>query len=196
MPRLVPISPLVCTFRNWRTPMPLHRKRFVLAAMFVAGFCGAPIRAADRSSDRPNVIVILSDDEGYADVGYQGCKDIPTPRIDALARSGVRFSDGYVSCPVCSPTRAGLMTGRYQQRFGHEFNPGPGGYTAEFGLPLSQTTIANCMKAAGYVTGHIGKWHLGNSEKFNPINRGFDEHFGFPGGGHDYFKDMLESNNP
>ncbi len=173
--------------------MPSTRFRFLLVALTpVASFCTWSAAAEQKS--KPNVVVILADDEGFADVGYQGCKDIPTPHIDAFAKSGVRFTNGYVSCPLCSPTRAGLMTGRYQQRFGHEFNPGPGGYTAEFGLPLSQITIADRMKAAGYVTGHIGKWHLGNDPKFHPQRRGFDEEFGFPGGAHDYFKDLIPNN--
>lgn len=152
--------------------------------------------AAEPGPDRPNVIVMVSDDQGYNDVGYQGMKDIPTPNIDALARSGVRFSNGYVSCPVCSPTRAGLNTGRYQQRFGHELNPGPAGYTENFGLPLTEVTMADRMKAAGCVTGAVGKWHLGSAEKFSPLRRGFDEFFGFPGGGHDYFRNDLQGNNP
>src|SRR5436190_7377401 len=96
---------------------------------------------------RPNILVIVGDDMGYADVGFQGCHDIPTPNLDALAASGVRFRNGYVSGPYCSPTRAGLMTGRYQTRFGHEFNPGGSGQ----GLPLTETTLANRLKAAGYV---------------------------------------------
>jgi arylsulfatase A-like enzyme len=87
---------------------------------------------------------------------------------------------------VCSPTRAGLLTGRYQQRFGHEFNPGAANDSAEFGLPLSQRTLADQMKAAGYMTGMVGKWHLGNEPKFHPRNRGFDEYFGFLGGAHKY----------
>jgi arylsulfatase A-like enzyme len=157
---------------------------------------GTICAAADGTGDRPNVIVIVSDDQGYGDVGYQGMRDISTPAIDALALSGIRFSNGYVSCPVCSPTRAGLMTGRYQQRFGHEFNPGPGGYTESFGLPLTEATIADRMKMAGYVTGIVGKWHLGSYPSFSPLRRGFDEFFGFPGGGHDYFEDEPGSANP
>src|SRR5437867_1321800 len=128
-----------------------------------------PTVRAEPGARKPNVIVLLADDLGYADVGFQGCKDIPTPHLDALAKAGVRCTAGYVSCPVCSPTRAGLLTGRYQQRFGHEFNPGPPAQAnKEFGLPLSQTTIADRLKAAGYVTGMVGKWHLGLQPKFHP----------------------------
>jgi arylsulfatase A-like enzyme len=136
---------------------------------------------------RPNIVVIVADDQGYAEAGCYGNKDVPTPHMDSLARNGIRFTDGYVSCPVCSPTRAGLMTGRYQQRFGHEFNPGPAQQAdSEFGLPLSQVTMADCLKAAGYATGIVGKWHLGFEPKYHPLKRGFDEYFGFLGGAHAY----------
>ena len=136
---------------------------------------------------RPNIVFIAADDLGYAELGVQGCRDIPTPNIDSIAASGVRFTDGYVSCPVCSPTRAGWITGRYQQRFGHEFNPGPAQQAdPNFGLPLSEVTLANQLKAAGYATGIVGKWHLGYRPEFHPQKRGFDEFFGFLGGAHPY----------
>lgn len=134
---------------------------------------------------KPNVVILLADDLGYADVGFQGCQDIPTPRIDSLAQGGIRCSNGYVSGPYCSPTRAGLLTGRYQQRFGHEFNPVQGG-TKDSGLPLSETTLADRLKAAGYATGLVGKWHLGSAPRFQPPQRGFDAFFGFLGGAHPY----------
>jgi arylsulfatase A-like enzyme len=136
------------------------------------------------AAEKPNIIVILGDDMGFADVGFQGCKDIPTPHIDSLAKAGTKFTSGYVSGPYCSPTRAGLMTGRYQTRFGHEFNPGAG---PEIGLPLTETTLADRLKAAGYATGWVGKWHLGNADKFHPQKRGFEETFGFLAGAHSYF---------
>src|SRR5688572_15673401 len=139
---------------------------------------------------QPNVIVIVADDMGYADIGVHGCQDIPTPHIDSLAKNGVRCSNGYVSHPYCSPTRAGLMTGRYQQRFGHEFNPGPPtDRTPGIGLPLTETTMADRFKAAGYKTGIVGKWHLGHTDDaFHPLNRGFDSFFGFLGGSHSYLR--------
>ena len=133
---------------------------------------------------RPNIVLIVADDMGYADVGFQGSRDIPTPNIDALAKGGVRFTDAYVTGPYCSPTRAGLMTGRYPQRFGHEFNPDGRG---EYGLPLDETTMANRLRAAGYRTALYGKWHLGTAPKLHPLERGFDEFFGFLGGEHSYF---------
>ncbi|HEY2574428.1 MAG TPA: sulfatase-like hydrolase/transferase, partial [Verrucomicrobiaceae bacterium] len=117
-------------------------------------------------------------------VGFHHCPDIPTPNLDALAASGVRFTNGYVSGPYCSPTRAGLLTGRYQTRFGHEFNPAG----AAKGLPLTETTLANHLKSAGYVTGIVGKWHLGAQESMHPQKRGFDEFYGFLGGAHSYFQ--------
>jgi arylsulfatase A-like enzyme len=142
-----------------------------------------PVSAAEPAARKPNVIILLADDLGYADVGFQGCKDIPTPNIDSLAREGIRCTNGYVSGPYCSPTRAGLLTGRYQQRFGHEFNPGP----ATAGLPLTETTIADRLRANGYATGWVGKWHLGGVPKFHPQKRGFADAFGFLGGAHAYF---------
>ena len=140
---------------------------------------------------KPNVVVIVGDDMGYADIGAHGCKDIPTPHIDSIAKNGVRCTSGYVSGPYCSPTRAGLLTGRYQTRFGHEFNTGPVNQpkNRELGLSLSETTMADRLKSAGYATGLVGKWHLGASERLHPIKRGFDEYFGFLGGAHPYVKD-------
>jgi arylsulfatase A-like enzyme len=161
--------------------------RHLLAALLglAAALPGAAARAADTAK-KPNVIILLADDLGYADTGFQGCKDIPTPHLDALAKSGVRCTNGYVSGPYCSPTRAGLLTGRYQTRFGHEFNPGG----ADAGLPLTETTMADRLRAAGYATGLVGKWHLGGAAKFHPQKRGFDEFFGFLGGAHSYFPAM------
>jgi arylsulfatase A-like enzyme len=157
--------------------------RFFLLSLPLLLF--ATPQAADGADAprKPNVIVIVGDDMGYADVGFHGCKDIPTPNLDALAKSGVRFTQGYVSGAYCSPTRAGLLTGRYQQRFGHEFNPGG----ANAGLPVTEATLADRLKAAGYATALVGKWHLGAADKFHPQERGFDEFFGFLGGAHSFF---------
>jgi arylsulfatase A-like enzyme len=138
---------------------------------------------------KPNIVILLADDLGYADVGFHGCKDIPTPHLDALAKGGVRCTNGYVSGPYCSPTRAGLLTGRYQQRFGHEFNPARGKGNIgkdDIGLPVKEVTLADRLKSAGYATGLVGKWHLGDAEKFHPQKRGFQEFFGFLGGAHAY----------
>jgi len=156
----------------------LSRWRLVILLICQMGSLGL------AASPRPNILFLVGDDMGYADVGFHGCKDIPTPNLDSLAASGVRFTSGYVSGPYCSPTRAGLLTGRYQTRFGHEFNPGGAGS----GLPLTEQTIADRLKAAGYVTGLVGKWHLGAQPQFHPQERGFDEFYGFLGGAHDYFR--------
>ncbi len=123
---------------------------------------------------KPNVLVILSDDVGWGEYGFQGGKDIPTPNIDSIARNGVRCTQGYVSGPYCSPTRAGFLTGRYQTRFGHENNTVP----VLLGLPLTETTIADRLRAQGYATCAVGKWHLGRAPQYRPTKRGFDEFFG------------------
>jgi len=146
---------------------------------------------------RPNIIVIVADDMGYADIGVQGGKDIPTPNIDSLARNGVRFTDGYVTGPYCSPTRAGLMTGRYPQRFGHEFNIlGHRAEHSDVGLPLTEKTIADRLKTAGYNTAMFGKWHLGAAERYHPMERGFEEFFGFLEGAHSYMSPNVQEFNP
>lgn len=158
-----------------------------LLATSVALLCPTLVlaQATQPAARRPNIIVIVADDLGYADLGVQGGKDVKTPNIDALAAAGTRFTNGYVSCPVCSPTRAGLLTGRYQQRFGFYENPGPGNADV-FGLPTDERTIADQLKLAGYHTGLVGKWHLGTRDEMRPPKRGFDEFFGFLGGAHKY----------
>lgn len=156
----------------------MSRRILILLASCVSASLAS---AAER---KPNIIAIVADDLGYADVGFHGCKDIPTPNIDSLAKNGVRCSSGYVSGPYCSPTRAGFLTGRYQTRFGHEFNPPAAG--ENIGLPLTETTLADRLKKAGYKTGWVGKWHLGSAVKFQPYNRGFDDTYGFLGGAHAY----------
>lgn len=140
---------------------------------------------------KPNIIIILADDLGYQDVGFNGCKDINTPNIDGIARSGVTFTNGYVVFPVCSPSRAGLMTGRYPQRFGYERNPQYKPRDPAMGLTKSETTLAQTLKQVGYHSGIIGKWHLGADTSNHPIRRGFDEFFGHLGGGHVYFPELL-----
>ncbi len=133
----------------------------------------------------PNILVLLADDLGYAELGCQGSRDIPTPHIDSLARNGVRFTSGYVTAPFCSPSRAGLLTGRYQTRFGFEFNPvGKANLDPASGLPLTERTLADHLKSAGYSTALVGKWHLGGTTPFHPQQRGFDTFFGFLHEGH------------
>lgn len=150
----------------------------------------APPVAVERQANAPrraNIIVILADDLGYAGIGVNGSREIPTPNIDSIARNGVRFTDGYATHPVCSPSRAGLMSGRYQHRFGFEYNSGPERFAAEnFGLPRNEPTLAERLKAAGYATGMVGKWHIGFKEGLRPHERGFDYHYGFLSGARTY----------
>src|SRR6476620_10752671 len=158
----------------------------ILPLIFVAILaCLTTSSAIAQNEPRPNVLVILADDLGYGDIGVQGGKDVPTPNIDALAASGVLCTSGYVSAPYCSPSRAGFLTGRYQTRFGHEFNPHQGDET-KLGLPLDQRTIADYLRSAGYATGLVGKWHQGFSPAHQPQSRGFDDFFGFLVGGHNF----------
>ena len=135
-------------------------------------------------ASRPNIIVFVADDLGYADVSTYRPGRIPTPHIDRIGREGVVFAQGYATAPICSPARAGLMTGRHQQRFGFEYNTGaPARDLAERrGIDPRELTLADTMRAAGYRTGALGKWHLGSSPEFYPLNRGFDEFWGFLGG--------------
>ncbi len=162
-------------------------KSKILLLLVSLCFSGISLWAQDQ---KPNFIIILADDLGFADLSLNGSKQIPTPHIDRLAENGVNFTNGYVSGPVCSPSRAGLLTGRNQVTFGHDNNLSSvqPGFDEEYnGLPLSETTIASRLKKLGYATGLIGKWHLGELPKFHPLQRGFDEMWGYTGGGHDYF---------
>jgi arylsulfatase A-like enzyme len=147
--------------------------------------------SAAHTVARPNLIIVMTDDQGYADVGFNGCQDIPTPNLDSLAKNGVRFPNAYVTFSVCSPSRAGLLTGRYQQRFGHERNPAWQPQNPQSGLPRSETTLADALGKVGYTSGLIGKWHLGAHPDFHPLKRGFSEFFGHLGGGHQYFPEEL-----
>lgn len=147
-----------------------------------------------HTQNRPNIVLLFADDAGYADFGFQGSKIMKTPNLNALAKRGVRFRQGYVSDPTCGPSRAGLMTGRYQQRFGYEENNVPGFMSPnsaadgiEMGLPLDQKTMGQYLQSRGYKTAFYGKWHLGGADRFHPTKRGFDEFYGFRGGARDYF---------
>ncbi len=139
------------------------------------------------AAERPNLVILLADDLGYGELGCQGDDEIPTPHIDSIAEMGVRFTDGYVTASYCSASRAGLLTGRYQTRFGHEFNPiGAKNEDPAIGLPAGETTLAQALHGAGYTTALIGKWHLGGTAAYHPQRRGFDEFFGFLHEGHYY----------
>ena len=159
---------------------------FVLPLLFLLVYLGFNSCNGSLNNERenPNIVIILADDQGYADVSYHDHpEEVTTPAIDKLASEGVVFTNGYASAYVCAPTRAGLLTGRYQQRFGF--------YRASdsrAGMPLSEKTLAEYLKEEGYVTGIFGKWHLGLEYEYRPLQRGFDEFYGFLGhGAHDYF---------
>lgn len=163
------------------------RRMSIMIFLWLAGWIAA--------ASTPNLIVILTDDHGYADVGFNGCNDIPTPHIDSIAENGVRFTNGYVSFPVCGPSRAGLLTGRYQDRFGFTTNPSvdPGNPVA--GLPQSEENMAEVLSKVGYKSAIIGKWHMGSHPIHHPLNRGFDYFYGFLTGGHNYYPDQLTLND-
>ena len=149
----------------------------------------------DQSAKSPNIIIILVDDLGYQDVGFNGCLDIPTPNIDRIASEGVAFTSAYVSYPVCGPSRAGLITGRYQDRFGFGRNPLFAPNDSMMGLPRTEETLAEVLKKANYKSVAIGKWHLGAHSSLRPLNRGFDDFFGFLSGGHSYFPELWKVEN-
>jgi arylsulfatase A-like enzyme len=142
-----------------------------------------------HAANRPNIVYIVADDMGYADCRVQGCTDVPTPNLDALANGGARFTNGYVTGTVCSPSRAALMTGRYHYRDGVKDWIPPG----KPGLNTDVPTIADYLQKAGYQTGHVGKWHLGEDDACHPLKRGFHLFFGFLGGGRSYFPDKIEA---
>jgi len=157
--------------------------------------CAASLLACGLYAKSPNLVIILTDDQRYNDVGFNGCTDIPTPHLDKLAADGVKFTDGYVSFPVCGPCRAGLLTKRYQDHFGFTTNPtiDPGNPNA--GLPNSEENMAEVLKKANYSSAIIGKWHLGSHLSNHPLNRGFDHFFGFLSGGHSYFPENYRLND-
>ena len=166
----------------------MRNKFFVVFIIFLIASC-----SSDDSP--PNIIVIISDDQGYADVGFHGSKEIFTPNIDRIAKNGVIFSQGYVSYAVCSPSRAGLITGRYQNRFGYTRNILLAPKDSLMGLPISEQTLPEVLNNVDYKTKAIGKWHLGAHESLVPEKRGFDEFFGFLIGGHRYFPNDLTLND-
>ncbi|TMP03643.1 sulfatase [Pseudoalteromonas sp. S3178] len=158
------------------------------------GFCVSANAMAKAQTEKPNIVLIFADDAGFGDFGFQGSTQLKTPNLDKLAQSGVRFTQGYVSDSTCGPSRAGLMTGKYQQRFGYEEINVPGFMSdnsalkgADMGLPLDQKTMGDYLKEQGYKTAVFGKWHLGDADRFHPLKRGFDTFLGFRGGDRSYF---------
>ena len=153
----------------------------LITLKFSSLFIFLTISFSSFAFSQPNIVFILADDLGVGDVGAYGGKVIGTPHIDALASGGALFSQAYATHPVCSPSRAGLMSGRYQQRHGWEFNPA--GRDRNIGMDDSQITLAEMLQDAGYTTSLIGKWHLGYLPAFHPLNRGFDKFYGLLAGG-------------
>ncbi len=186
----------ICNFATGHGSLKAHTFMLLLKKVIVGGIACLALCATTHAAQKskPNILFIVGDDMGFSDVGFNGCKDIPTPNLDKLAASGVRFTSGYVSAPYCSPSRSGMLTGRYQQKYGHEFNPQGSGQ----GMPTNQITIADRLKKVGYHTGLVGKWHEGNAPQYHPQQRGFDDFFGFLGGSHSYFKynGMLRGEQP
>ena len=176
--------------KRQKTKLSIFR-RFLLRGVLCA--CVFVSFSALGHSPQPNILVILADDLGYGDVAYNGCPDYATPNIDSFATNGIWCSNGYVTHPICSPSRAALITGRYQQRFGHENNPGEDedASNPRLGLPLQELPLSQLLRPAGYVCGYIGKWHIGRAYNFRPIQRGFDEYFGFTGESPGYYNAPL-----
>lgn len=156
----------------------------------------ATLATAKPIADNPNFLIILADDLGYGDVGFTGSKEIFTPNLDTLARNGMVFNNAYVTHPYCGPSRAGLITGRYQARFGLEINLTYSPFDLYSGLPLTEQTFATRLKSAGYRTGAMGKWHLGAAEPYHPNQRGFDYFYGFLSGGHTYLPENVTTSYP
>ena len=165
----------------------IHRHQLLSRIGAVIALLSVVWHAAADTPRRPNILYIIADDLGYGEPACYGGKDIPTPNIDSLAAGGARFTSGYVTAPFCAASRAALMTGRYQTRFGFEYNPiGAKNAAPNIGLPADQKTIAERLRDAGYATSLVGKWHLGGTAPFHPQRRGFDEFFGFLHEGHFY----------
>ena len=172
--------------------------KFSLLAAFIISCKSGNTKDTDGSDPtitKPNLLVIMVDDMGYKDVGFNGCEDIPTPNINKIAVNGVQFTSAYTTYAVCSPSRAGFITGRYGQRFGYERNPLYRPNDPNMGLTQDEMTIAESLSEVGYTCGVIGKWHLGANPVHHPLNRGFNEFFGHLGGGHQYFPEELIYND-
>jgi N-sulfoglucosamine sulfohydrolase len=182
------LAKLAAEYGNARPP----RKATQAKAAARAASTGEASATGQQRADKPNILVLIVDDLGWADVGFNGSREIPTPHLDSLAANGVRCTAGYVTAPQCSPSRAGLLTGRYQQRFGHDSNHY---HLACF--RTGQRILPEHLQAAGYATGMVGKWHLGLAPEHHPQRHGFDEFYGFQGGGHAYRSERpQDADNP
>ena len=173
------------------------RRIILLAAAMAAAVATAPISAQSGEARRPNVVLIITDDVGYGDFGSYGAPDVRTPHIDSLAKDGVRLTDFYANGATCTPTRTGLMSGRYQQRFALERPIGSAtSADAEMGLPATGRSLPQLLKNHGYATALIGKWHLGYKPEFSPNAHGFDYFFGFKSGFTDYYHHVSGDGRP
>lgn len=165
-----------------------------LAALVLGGCLSVPLAA--ETARKPNIVIILADDAGYADFGFQGSREMQTPNIDRLAQQGTVYDQAYATTPFCSPSRAGLLTGRHPLRYGFEFNlthePAPGIDPRFMGLAEGERTIADYLRATGYRTIAVGKWHLGDAPQFHPNKRSFDHFYGLIGGNSRYFPDAIK----
>ncbi|MRI00136.1 sulfatase-like hydrolase/transferase [Kriegella sp. EG-1] len=166
----------------------------IICTVYLPIVCMAQQSSTLNRQQKPNIILLFADDAGYADFGFQGSKEMITPNLDKLASEGVRFTQAYVTHPTCGPSRAGLITGKSQYRFGYEENNVPTFMSAvsaadgnEMGLPIKEITMGDVLKKQGYATAVYGKWHLGGADRFHPTKRGFDEFYGFRGGARSYF---------
>lgn len=175
------------TSRGPAALLPLALSALLLASCDGAQTTNRGAMATDDAGDlrAPNIVVILADDLGYGDITAYGGR-VPTPNIDSIATDGALFTKGYVTTPVCSPSRAALITGRYQQRYGFEYNARQAPEVPNVGLIAGEKTLADHLKASGYKTGLIGKWHLGFQDEHYPTNRGFDEFFGHLAGASEF----------
>ena len=171
----------------------VHSKKIslIIQIVLIFGCISILLSCSSKTDSKPNIIIILADDAGYSDFGFMGSDEIKTPNLDQLALDGVTFNNAYVSASVCSPSRAGLLTGMYQQRFGHECNLDS---DVNNSFDPNQITIAEALKTEGYSTGLIGKWHLGDKKQNHPLNNGFDYFWGFISGARNYFYDPNEVN--
>ena len=172
----------------------MNRQTFLVCLSVLLG-----IQAAFAAEDqRPNIVLILCDDLGYSDVGFNGAQDIRTPNLDGLAKAGTVFTSAYVPHPFCGPSRMGMMTGRYPHAFGAPFNLPVSSYVGvdeNKGVSSSEELISLILKKSGYHTGAVGKWHMGDAALYHPNARGFDEFYGFLGGGHKYFPKVYQGIN-
>lgn len=173
----------------------MNKLLIIVFALYIPLGCSAQQATTSETAKQPNIILLFADDAGYADFGFQGSTEMITPNLDKLATEGVRFTQAYVTHPTCGPSRAGLITGKSQYRFGYEENNVPTFMSTvsavdgtEMGLPVEEVTMADYLRKQGYATAVYGKWHLGGADRFHPTKRGFDEFYGFRGGARSYFE--------